>query len=362
MLLSKILLIVPLAAAIFLTTPSPSTSSSLNDQLSTNHVGHHKKCSSVTSPATATLQHQDQVSVLLPQPTETSPTDTACPPSYLSCGSSGCFDPNTHKCCLNETNFCEKAHNCVEVQRSNGTIAHGCCSFGTTCGEQCIDPAIHKCCTLSGGGFGSCPAGIDCCGDLCCDEGRVCAKGSDGHRCWPTNSGNASHTTGTESSASSGAMATILPSVTSGSKRLLVPQSSKALFILLRFAAALSTLDPVVNNDAPAIGSRQQSEPQSDVENKPLFTNTSLTPPTQEGAALRDKDAEAITLSEKKGGGSGGHGGHGRGGSVPHHGGGGHSDASRTGLLTIGVLHNDFVSTCHVIAFLALVAMVCLLW
>lgn len=74
---------------------------------------------------------------------------------------------------------------CVDMPSTNGTIVHGCCAFITACGTQCIDTAVSKCCAIPGGGFGTCPAGSDCCGDMCCDPGLVCARSTEGNQCWP---------------------------------------------------------------------------------------------------------------------------------------------------------------------------------
>ncbi|KAI8942816.1 hypothetical protein NX059_000859 [Plenodomus lindquistii] len=118
-------------------------------------------------------------------PFEVSKQNTTCAFALSPCGTNTCFNPQTHQCCPGGTNICPASHNCVQVPTSNGTIAHGCCPSGTACGTECIDPSVSKCCAVPGGGLGSCPVSSDCCGDMCCDAGKVCARSSEGHQCWP---------------------------------------------------------------------------------------------------------------------------------------------------------------------------------
>lgn len=109
-----------------------------------------------------------------------------CAPPLTPCGTLTCYDPATHTCCPDSLNICETSQTCVSASLPDATLLHGCCPAGhLACGTSCFATSTSKCCAQPGGAFGFCPAGVDCCGDMCCDEGEVCANGMSGPMCWP---------------------------------------------------------------------------------------------------------------------------------------------------------------------------------
>lgn len=140
-----------------------------------------------SSPNPPTLTHLDPITKSVLKPVlSASSTPRTCPLLFQRCGSIGCYDQATHKCCPSERNVCETAQNCVEVQLANEKIAHGCCPSGTlACGDTCFDTSDSKCCARPDGGFGLCPVGADCCADMCCGNGEICANAMGGPKCWP---------------------------------------------------------------------------------------------------------------------------------------------------------------------------------
>ena len=161
-------------------------------------------------------------------------TTSQCPPLHSLCGSVSCYDPSTEQCC-DKRGICEITQNCVEVQLNNGTMGTGCCPGGTSaCNGICFDVSTSKCCAAPGGTHGLCSANQDCCGNMCCDEGVVCANGFNGPMCWQK------HDKGTEEIEDHAFIPPIIPvqsTQKSGSTRITTPGLFRVLFLLVQSVA-----------------------------------------------------------------------------------------------------------------------------
>jgi len=164
-------------------------------------------------------------------------TTSQCPPLHSLCGSVGSYDPSTEQCC-GKRGVCKITQNCVEVQLHNGTMAAGCCPGGTlACDGVCFDASTSKCCAAPGGTHGLCSANQDCCGNMCCDEGAVCANGFNGPMCWQK------HDKGTEEIEGHAFIPPIIPvpsTQKSGSVRIKAPGIFHVLLFLAQFVAGSS--------------------------------------------------------------------------------------------------------------------------
>ena len=167
------------------------------------------------------------------------------------CSSVGCHDPNTKQCC-NKKCICKATQNCVEYQLHNGTIAAGCCPGVTlVCDGICFDASIFKCCAAPGGTHGLCSANQDCCGNMCCDEGAVCANGFAGPMCWQK------HDKGNEEIENHAFVPAIIP-VPSTQKSDSMKTNSHSLFRVLLFlvqsvAGTLEQAFPTTRLQSPPI-------------------------------------------------------------------------------------------------------------
>ncbi|KAH8724841.1 hypothetical protein GQ44DRAFT_727350 [Phaeosphaeriaceae sp. PMI808] len=169
-----------------------------------------------------------------------------CPDDLERCGQVVCYNYTTQICCPGKQNICEKGETCASAQRSDGEMVYGCAPAGVTDG---LDPRIRTSVssesqnlttsasksastsvtqtatnstvggatsatttaspskpTKNGGMRFAVPWPLqyayffmngvrafpypsqnyrDCCGDLCCGDGEVCARSSTGAKCWP---------------------------------------------------------------------------------------------------------------------------------------------------------------------------------
>jgi len=164
-------------------------------------------------------------------------TTSQCPPLHSLCGSVGCYEPSTEQCC-GKRGIWKITQNCVEVQLHNGMMAAGCCPGGTSaCDGVCFDASTSKCCAAPGGTHGLCSANQDCCGNMCCDEGAVCANGFNGPMCWQK------HDKGIEEIEGHAFIPPIIPvpsTQKSGSVRIKASGIFHALMFLAQFVAGSS--------------------------------------------------------------------------------------------------------------------------
>lgn len=195
----------------------------------------------VTSPPNRTTSAASQTSFDIHSPLSTTSYPSRprplCPDKHQNCGSSICYDPMVRWCCPGERNVCSIGDVCAEgkgVGEGRGPV-YGCGPPDVTDG---LDSRISTAtATVSGTGNvgvsttlatttsqtagtreGSArptanagrrvcvpsmlrqivalvhsvraftilaPLRLECCGNICCFQGEVCTRSSDGAKCWP---------------------------------------------------------------------------------------------------------------------------------------------------------------------------------
>ncbi|KAF2829016.1 hypothetical protein CC86DRAFT_436669 [Ophiobolus disseminans] len=172
----------------------------------------------------------------LSAPSTPTPTAKTCPQGQKLCGAFICFDPAKHVCCPTKANIYATDEQCAAGVNNKKEMIYACAPAGITDGfdtrihttdlstvtatlvpstpvaKVVASPTSHAggAAPKSGGGRLVVPSmfknlvlvvqGVravarpvpvpfgekgDCCGDICCAPGKVCARSSTGPKCWP---------------------------------------------------------------------------------------------------------------------------------------------------------------------------------